>query len=74
MSTATAANPLKTKQHFQILDGLRGVAAISVVIFHFMEIAQPDYEKNFIGHSFLAVDFFFVYQALLSLMPMIMKD
>jgi peptidoglycan/LPS O-acetylase OafA/YrhL len=59
MSATTPANPLKTKQHFQILDGLRGVAAISVVIFHFMEIAQPDYEKNFIGHSFLAVDFFF---------------
>lgn len=58
MST-TPANALKTKQHFQILDGLRGVAAISVVVFHFMEIAQPDYEKNFIGHSFLAVDFFF---------------
>jgi peptidoglycan/LPS O-acetylase OafA/YrhL len=52
-------NALKTKQHFQILDGLRGVAAISVVIFHFMEIAQPDYEKSFIGHAFLAVDFFF---------------
>jgi peptidoglycan/LPS O-acetylase OafA/YrhL len=59
MIANTAANPLKTKQHFQILDGLRGVAAISVVIFHFMEIAQPDYEKNFIGHAFLAVDFFF---------------
>jgi peptidoglycan/LPS O-acetylase OafA/YrhL len=54
-----STNPLKTKQHFQILDGLRGVAAVSVVIFHFMEIAQPDYEKNFIGHAFLAVDFFF---------------
>jgi peptidoglycan/LPS O-acetylase OafA/YrhL len=60
MGTAkTDNNPLKTKQHFQILDGLRGVAAISVVIFHFMEIAQPDYEKSFIGHAFLAVDFFF---------------
>jgi peptidoglycan/LPS O-acetylase OafA/YrhL len=53
------SNPLKTKQHFQILDGLRGVAAVSVVVFHFMEIAQPDYEKSFIGHAFLAVDFFF---------------
>jgi peptidoglycan/LPS O-acetylase OafA/YrhL len=59
MSVTTPTNALKTKQHFQILDGLRGVAAISVVIFHFMEIAQPDYEKNFIGHAFLAVDFFF---------------
>ncbi|MES2829424.1 MAG: acyltransferase [Bacteroidota bacterium] len=50
---------LNTKQHFQILDGLRGVAAISVVIFHFMEIAIPDYHDDFIAHAYLAVDFFF---------------
>lgn len=50
---------LKTKQHFEILDGLRGVAALAVVIFHFMEWVFPDYSKNFIGHGFLAVDFFF---------------
>lgn len=49
---------LKTKQHFEILDGLRGIAAIAVVIFHFMEVVYtPD--KNFIAHGFLAVDFFF---------------
>lgn len=50
---------LKTKQHFEILDGLRGVAALAVVIFHFMEWVFPDPVKNFIGHGFLAVDFFF---------------
>ena len=50
---------LKTKQHFDILDGLRGVAAIAIVIFHFMEVVYSDYSKNFIGHGFLAVDFFF---------------
>jgi peptidoglycan/LPS O-acetylase OafA/YrhL len=50
---------LQTKQHFEILDGLRGVAAIAVVTFHFMEIAYSDYSKDFIGHGFLAVDFFF---------------
>lgn len=53
------ANLLQTKQHFQILDGLRGIAAIAVVIFHFMEMAIWDYSENFIGHGFLAVDFFF---------------
>jgi peptidoglycan/LPS O-acetylase OafA/YrhL len=50
---------LKTKQHFEILDGLRGIAALAVVIFHFMEWVFPDSSKNFIGHGFLAVDFFF---------------
>jgi peptidoglycan/LPS O-acetylase OafA/YrhL len=50
---------LASKQHFEILDGLRGVAAIVVVIYHFMEIAITDYNKNFLSHGFLAVDFFF---------------
>jgi peptidoglycan/LPS O-acetylase OafA/YrhL len=50
---------LKTKQHFDILDGLRGVAALAVVIFHFMEWVFTDFSKNFIAHGFLAVDFFF---------------
>jgi len=50
---------LKTKQHFEILDGLRGIAALAVVTFHFMEMAYSDYSQNFIGHGFLAVDFFF---------------
>jgi peptidoglycan/LPS O-acetylase OafA/YrhL len=50
---------LKTKPHFEILDGLRGLAATVVVIFHFMEIAIADYNNNFIAHGYLAVDFFF---------------
>ncbi|MES2277478.1 MAG: acyltransferase [Bacteroidota bacterium] len=54
-----AATILQTKQHFEILDGLRGIAALAVVTFHFMEWAYTDYSKNFIGHGFLAVDFFF---------------
>ncbi len=49
----------ETKKHYEILDGLRGVAAIAVVIFHFMEWLFTDASKNFIGHGFLAVDFFF---------------
>jgi peptidoglycan/LPS O-acetylase OafA/YrhL len=55
----TDSNSLKSKQHFEILDGLRGLAAIVVVIFHFMEIAIADYNNNPISHGFLAVDFFF---------------
>jgi peptidoglycan/LPS O-acetylase OafA/YrhL len=53
------AMPLQTKQHFEILDGLRGIAALAVVTFHFMEWVYTDASKNFIGHGFLAVDFFF---------------
>lgn len=54
-------NLIKTKQHFEILDGLRGVAAISVVIFHFLEFVYLEEGpiKNPFAHSFLAVDFFF---------------
>jgi peptidoglycan/LPS O-acetylase OafA/YrhL len=59
MDKKPAAAILQTKQHFEILDGLRGVAAMSVVTFHFMEWAYSDYSKSFIGHGFLAVDFLF---------------
>jgi peptidoglycan/LPS O-acetylase OafA/YrhL len=55
----TVPSILKTKQHFDILDGLRGVAALAVVIFHFMEWVFTNPSQNFIGHGFLAVDFFF---------------
>src|ERR1700761_5155892 len=47
------------KPHFAVLDGLRGVAALFVVIFHFMEMVIWNYSKLWIGHGFLAVDFFF---------------
>jgi peptidoglycan/LPS O-acetylase OafA/YrhL len=49
----------QTRQYFEVLDGLRGVAALAVVTFHFMEWVYTDASQNFIGHGFLAVDFFF---------------
>ncbi len=49
----------QTKPHYVVLDGLRGTAAICIVVFHFMEMVYTDYSKNFLGHGFLAVDFFF---------------
>jgi peptidoglycan/LPS O-acetylase OafA/YrhL len=48
-----------TRPHFVVLDGLRGVAALCVVIFHFAEMVIWDYSKLWIGHGYLAVDFFF---------------
>ncbi len=57
-TNGSVASPRATL-HFKALDGLRGVAALAVVTFHFMEMAIYDYSKLFIGHGFLAVDFFF---------------
>lgn len=59
MTHSTDVALLQSKKHFHILDGLRGIAALAVVVFHYMEWVYPDFSKNFIGHGFLAVDFFF---------------
>jgi len=59
INSSAAARDTAPKQHFLVLDGLRGIAALAVVIFHFMEWVFSDPAKNFIGHGFLAVDFFF---------------
>lgn len=48
-----------TRPHFVVLDGLRGVAAVAVVTFHFLEMVIWNYSKLWIGHGWLAVDFFF---------------
>lgn len=52
--------PLSSKPRFEILDGLRGVAALIVVAFHLFETysAGPDYQ--ILNHGYLAVDFFFL--------------
>lgn len=47
---------LESKPHYEILDGLRGVAALMVVIFHLFESYGG---VNTIGHGYMAVDFFF---------------
>jgi peptidoglycan/LPS O-acetylase OafA/YrhL len=49
-----------TKPHYPILDGLRGTAAILVVIFHLLEAYFPKYSDLPIHHGYLAVDFFFL--------------
>jgi peptidoglycan/LPS O-acetylase OafA/YrhL len=50
-----------SKSHYVILDGLRGVAAVMVVIFHLFEtFTGGNHLKQIINHGYLAVDFFFV--------------
>src|SRR6478609_5982460 len=53
-------NKLGTKPHYQILDGLRGVAAIIVVFFHLAEPLAGSHLDNVVNHGYLAVDFFFL--------------
>ncbi|MDH6533898.1 acyltransferase [Parabacteroides sp. 52] len=49
-----------TKPHYTILDGLRGVAAITVVCFHVFEAFATSHLDQQINHGYLAVDFFFI--------------
>ena len=52
-----------TKPHYEILDGLRGVAALLVVFYHIFEglsFAEGGTLITTINHGYLAVDFFFI--------------
>ena len=49
-----------TKPHYAVLDGLRGVAAITVVCFHIFEAFATSHLDQRINHGYLAVDFFFI--------------
>lgn len=55
MAAITASKP-----HYEILDGLRGVAALMVVWFHIFEAYADGRIYAPIGHGYLAVDFFFI--------------
>ncbi|MDR3365963.1 MAG: acyltransferase [Prevotellaceae bacterium] len=48
------------KPHYEILDGLRGVAAIMVLGFHICEAYATSPFDQMLNHAYLAVDFFFV--------------
>ncbi|MDR1724146.1 MAG: acyltransferase [Tannerella sp.] len=51
---------LSSKPHYEILDGLRGIAAIVIVVFHLLEAHFLDRFAQPLSHAYLAVDFFFV--------------
>ena len=57
----TQTTYLASKPHYEILDGLRGVAAVMVIIFHLFEAhAGGSHLTQIINHGYLAVDFFFM--------------
>lgn len=53
-------NAATAKPHLPTLDGLRGVASLTVVLFHLCESYQNDPIHQLINHGYLAVDFFFM--------------
>lgn len=58
---SSISTDIKPKKHYEILDGLRGVAAIIVVAFHILEAFNGGSRFNqIINHGYLAVDFFFL--------------
>ena len=65
MSTPAPLSPsvLAPKPHYAALDGLRGVAAVMVVLFHMFEGSARDFQfhtDQIINHGYLSVDFFFM--------------
>ncbi|MDE6693310.1 MAG: acyltransferase [Muribaculaceae bacterium] len=57
-------NPLpvtgRYKPRYELLDGLRGVAAMLVIWYHFFEAFATSPTDQMMNHGYLAVDFFFV--------------
>lgn len=51
---------LASKPRYEILDGLRGVAALLIVAYHLFETYSTGPAGQIINHGYLAVDFFFV--------------
>lgn len=53
-------NTVVTRPRYELLDGLRGVAAVIVIWFHFFEGFATSGVDQMMNHGYLAVDFFFV--------------
>ena len=63
MQNISSAAFADSKKHYEILDGLRGVAALLVVFYHIFEglsFAAGGTVITTINHGYLAVDFFFI--------------
>lgn len=60
MSASLSPLSAGSKPRYEILDGLRGVAAVIVVMFHLLETYSKGVPYQLLNHGYLAVDFFFV--------------
>ncbi|MEY8707763.1 acyltransferase [Bacteroides faecichinchillae] len=63
MSSISSAAFTDTKPHYDLLDGLRGVAALMVIWYHIFEgyaFASGSGTIEGFNHGYLAVDFFFI--------------
>ena len=49
-----------SKPHYELLDGLRGVAALMVMWFHVFEAFATSPVDQRVNHGYMAVDFFFI--------------
>ena len=60
MQRISSAAYADSKPHYELLDGLRGVAALLVICYHIFEgFATSPVDQRF-NHGYLAVDFFFL--------------
>ena len=55
-----STDTLTPKPRYELLDGLRGVAALMVILYHIGEGFASSPQTQVINHGYLAVDFFFV--------------
>ena len=58
-SNSRSVRLLASKPRYEILDGLRGVAALIIVAFHLFETYSHGPATQILNHGYLAVDFFF---------------
>lgn len=59
-SNSPATNAVTAKPHYAILDGLRGVAALMVLVYHVFEGFCTSPLDQHCNHGYLAVQFFFI--------------
>lgn len=60
MKEKTSAAYPDSKPHYELLDGLRGVAALMVMFYHIGEGFATSPVDQHVNHGYLAVDFFFI--------------